>query len=161
MSDYATCQALRGLELNRVEMLTVVGFPVGGGSMFVRFVVDEVDVDSRQPLGVFQAIARLARHGVLSLQDARQEKEIGEWFDKNLVKPARFTTSKPPYHNKQSKAISWWKDSAHSHISQVRLLVAILERHGVSVRMLTADRVGYVVYEDDPQIVAEPFAGKS
>lgn len=34
----------------------------------------------------------------------------------------------------------------------------MLENHGVAVRMLKADRVGYVVYEDDYQIVAEPFS---
>jgi hypothetical protein len=37
-------------------------------------------------------------------------------------------------------------------------LVVIPEHHGISVRMLKADRVGYIVYEDDFQIVAEPFA---
>jgi hypothetical protein len=92
--------------------------------MFVRFVVDELDVDSKQPLGVFQAIARLAGQGILALQEEQQKKEIGKWFDKNLAKPTRFTTSKPPHYRKQSKAISWFKDSAHAHISQVRLLVA-------------------------------------
>lgn len=52
------------------------------------------------------------------------------------------------------------KDSAVEHISRVRSLVAILEHHGVSVRMLKTGRVGYVVYEDEYQIVAEPFAGQ-
>ena len=37
-------------------------------------------------------------------------------------------------------------------------MVAILENHGLSVRMSKADKVGYVVYEDDYQIVAEPFS---
>ena len=40
----------------------------------------------------------------------------------------------------------------------MRELVAILETHGVAVRMLKAQRVGYVVYEDEYQVVAEPFA---
>jgi hypothetical protein len=34
----------------------------------------------------------------------------------------------------------------------------MLENHGVSVQMLKTERVGYVVYEDEYQIVAEPFA---
>ena len=37
-------------------------------------------------------------------------------------------------------------------------MVAILENHGVYVRNLKAKRVGYVVYEDEHQIVAQPFA---
>jgi hypothetical protein len=129
--------------------------------MFVRFVVAEIDDDSGYPVGVFQAIVKLRRRGALTFREEQQEKEIGKWFDKNLAKPTRFTTSKPPHYRKQSKAISWFKDTAHAHISQVRLLVAILERHGVSVRMLTTARVGYVAYEDEHQIVAEPFAGES
>ena len=128
--------------------------------MFVRFVVAEIDGDSHHPLGIFQAIAQLRRRGVLSHHEEQQEKTIGKWFDKYLAKPTRFTTSKPPHYRKQSKAISWFKDSAHEHIAQVRLLVAILERHGVVVRMLTTARVGYVAYEDEHQIVAEPFAGE-
>jgi hypothetical protein len=39
-------------------------------------------------------------------------------------------------------------------------VVAILQNHGVSVRMLKTDRIGYVVYEDEYQIVAEPFRGE-
>ena len=34
----------------------------------------------------------------------------------------------------------------------------MLENHGVHVRNLKAKRVGYVVYEDEHQIVAQPFA---
>lgn len=128
--------------------------------MFVRFVVTEIDDDSRQPLGVFHAIAKLRGRGVLTSEEQQQEIEIGKWFDKNLAKPTRFTTSKPPHYRKQSKAISWFRDSAHAHSSQIRRLIAILEHHGVSVRMLTTIRVSYVTYEDEHQIVAEPFAGE-
>ena len=81
-----------------------------------------------------------------------------EWFNTHLEKPTRFTASNPPYYRKKSRAISWFKDTAHEHIGHIREMVAILENHGVSVRMLKADRVGYVVYEDDYQIVAEPFS---
>lgn len=80
--------------------------------------------------------------------------------------PAKANRNTPPFANgtkdgapgKKSKAISWFKDSAHEHTARVRSLVAILRHHEVAVRMLRADRVGYVVYEDEYQIVAEPFA---
>jgi len=51
------------------------------------------------------------------------------------------------------------RDSATEHISHIRDrdVVGILENHGINVQMLTTDRVGYVVYEDEFQIVAEPF----
>lgn len=128
--------------------------------MFLRFVVPEKDNDSERELGVFQAIHKLRQSGALSDYELEQDEVIGQWFDKNLLKPSRFTTSKPPFHNKKSKAISWFKDTAHEHVAHARSLVAILQNHGVSVQMLKTDRVGYVVYEDDFQIVAEPFSGE-
>jgi hypothetical protein len=67
---------------------------------------------------------------------------------------------KPPFYRKKSRAISWFKDTAHEHITRVRTLAEILKNHGVSVQMLKTDRVGYVVYEDEFQIVAERFAGE-
>ena len=128
--------------------------------MYLRFVVDDVDDDSQKPLGVFQAIHNLRRKGELSDYECMQDDEVGRWFDANLPKPTRFTSSKPPFHNKKSKAISWFKYTAEKHISQMRSLAAILENHGVFVHMLKTDRVGYVVYEDEFQVVAEPFAGE-
>lgn len=37
-------------------------------------------------------------------------------------------------------------------------MVYILEQHNVYVRVLKTDRPGYIVYEDQHQVVAEPFA---
>ena len=128
--------------------------------MYLRFVVDDVDDDSQKPLGIFQAIHDLRSRGELSDYECLQDDEIDKWFDANLPKPTRFTASKPPYYRKKNKAISWFKHTAEEHISQMRSLAAILENHGVFVHMLKTDRVGYVVYEDEFQVVAEPFAGE-
>jgi hypothetical protein len=49
--------------------------------------------------------------------------------------------------------------TAQKNISVESGLVAILRNHGVIVHMLKTDRVGYVVYEDEYQIVAESFRG--
>jgi len=118
--------------------------------MYLSFVVAEIDEDSQQDLGVFQAIHKLEREGKLAEREQEQSALIDKWFDKNLRKPTRFTSSKPPFYRKKNKAISWFKDKAYEHLSQIRSLVAILENHGV----------GYIVYEDEYQIVAEPFADR-
>jgi hypothetical protein len=128
--------------------------------MFLRFVVSEIHGDSQRELGVFHAMGDLRQRGVLSEYEEHQHDLIREWFNQHLEKPTRFTASKPPFYRKRSKAISWFKDSAVEHIARARSLVVILEHHGVSVQMLKTDRVGYVVYEDEYQIVAEPFAGE-
>ena len=126
--------------------------------MYLRFVVAQVDEDSGRELGVFQAAYNLRDDGKLYPYEEPQLDELRQWFNTHLQGPTRFTASKPPYYRKKSTAISWFKDSAQEHIARVREIVAILENHGVRVRMIRADRVGYVVYEDEHQIVAEPFS---
>ena len=126
--------------------------------MYLRFVVPQIDDDSEHGLGVFQAAYRLRDEGKLYSYEETHLQSLREWFNVHLEKPRRFTAAKPPYYRKKSRAISWFKDTAHEHIGHIREMVAILENHGVSVRMLKADRVGYVVYEDEYQIVAEPFS---
>jgi hypothetical protein len=129
-------------------------------AMYLRFVVSEIDEDSDRELGVFHAVGNLRERGALSNYEEEQHDLIRNWFNNHLEKPSRFTASKPPYYRKKSRAISWFKDTAHEHLDRVRSLVAILQNHGVSVQMLKSNRVGYVVYEDEFQIVAEPFSGE-
>ena len=38
------------------------------------------------------------------------------------------------------------------------LLKRIAEEHGFLITVIRADRIGYVVYEDEFQAVAEPFS---
>jgi hypothetical protein len=126
--------------------------------MFLRFVVADIDEDSEHELGVFHAMRNLRESGALSDDEEERHDLIREWFNQHLEKPTRFTHAKPPFYRKKARAISWFKDSAHEHLSRARSLAVILQSHGISVRMLKAKRVGYVVYEDEYQIVAEPFA---
>ena len=127
--------------------------------MYLRFVVPEIDEDSGYELGVFQALRRLRDQGKLSPHEEDEHDSIRAWFNANLERPTRFTASKPPFYRKPNKAISWFKDSAQYHLDKIRALTAILENHDVAVRMISSERVGYVVYEDQFQIVAEPFRG--
>jgi hypothetical protein len=126
--------------------------------MFLRFVISEVHEESHEELGVFQAAFRLRNNGALSEQEEAAFEEIREWFSRNLNRPARFTSAKPPFYRKRQNGISWFKDSAQEHISKIREMAALLERHDVAVQMIKSTRPGYIVYEDDFQIVAAPFA---
>jgi hypothetical protein len=125
--------------------------------MYLRFVVAELHPASGKELGVFHAVGSLRDGGRLARHEEEQYDEITKWFDDHLKTPTKFTTAKPPFYRRQSKAISWFKDTANEHINRVRLLVEILRNHGISVQMLKTERVGYVVYEDEHQIVAEAF----
>jgi hypothetical protein len=129
--------------------------------MYLRFVVADINADSGRELGVFHAIWNLRDEDKLHAHEVELHDSIVQWFSEHLEKPTRFTASKPPFYRKKNVAISWFKDTAHEHIARVRELAVILEHHGVSVRMLKASRVGYIVYEDEFQIVAQPFADTS
>jgi hypothetical protein len=126
--------------------------------VFIRFVVSEVSGESERELGLFMAVQKLRRAGTLFTYEEKLHDSILRWFSENLKRPSRFTNSKPPYYRKKSKAISWFRHSASQHIAKIRELAAILVNHGLHVRMMKSKRVGYVVYEDEYQVTAEPFA---
>jgi hypothetical protein len=126
--------------------------------MYLRWVVAEIDPDSHRRLGVFHAAADLREGPSIHPKDKAHLEELRDWFNEHLEKPDRFTASKPPYYRKQPKALSWFKDTAHDHIGKVRAMTKIVEQYGIAVTVLRAERVGYVVYEDGFQIVAEPFS---
>jgi len=127
---------------------------------YLRFAVADIHESSGKELGVFHAVLRLREEGKLYPHEEELHDRTRDWFNQNLEKPTRFT-SKPPFYRKPNKAISWFKDTAKDHINHVRDLVGILQNHGVAVQMLKTDRVGYAVYEDEYQIVAEPFADET
>ena len=127
-------------------------------SMYLRFVVAEIDEDSERALGVFHAMWNLRNAGKLHAYEEGHYDSVRWWFNANLACPTRFTAAKAPFSRKRNRALSWFKDSAIDHIAQIRELVEILENHDAHVRTLKAKRVGYIVYEDEHQIVAEPFA---
>ena len=78
-----------------------------------------------------------------------------DWFAEHLDKPRRFKRS----HKKDAaeKAISWYKDNATVHIGKMNTIAEILREHGVTVEILRTEKPGYIVYEDEFQVMAEPF----
>ena len=48
-------------------------------------------------------------------------------------------------------------DSATDHIGLAREVVELLRQHDVVVETILTDRPGFLVFEDDFQILAEPF----
>jgi hypothetical protein len=123
--------------------------------MYLRFIVHDIDEDSGRRQGLFQSLFEIRERDELYDYELERVKEIGEWFDIHLKKPSSFTRSSKPHA--LNKAISWFKDGATDHISMMRELAAILENHGVRIDVIRTERPGYIVYEDEHQITAEPF----
>jgi hypothetical protein len=126
---------------------------------FIRFVLAKDDPDSGVEEGVFRLAYRLRDDSEVSAQDRQTLTEILDWFETHLPSPARFnrTTSKG-FYRRATRGIAWFRDTATDCAARMHQLRDILEAHGHHVSMIRETRIGYVVYEDDFQVVAEPFA---
>jgi len=124
---------------------------------FIRFVVDALDEDSGHRLGVFNAAVALCDRGELSEAELKVLADVGRWLGGNLARPSRFTRKRNDSH-RRPRALSWFNDSALDHIRCIRQVCSVLSARGIQVRTIVSDRPGYVVYEDEFQVVAEPFA---
>lgn len=129
--------------------------PLGDKTVFVRFVVDALDRKSGRRQGLFSAFALLKGQGDLEPHELEAWEDIRGWFEIHLASPESFSRSARPHAKKV--ALSWFKPSATEHIARMRAAAEILRARGVHVEALLSARPGYVVYEDEHQVVAEPF----
>jgi hypothetical protein len=118
---------------------------------YVRFVVGREDEDSNVEQGIFQAVALALEWQNIKGSDAEELNELRGWFSENLERPTSFG------RDKLRLGICWFKTGATAHISRIWEMVQILERNGIYVKKIRTDRPGYVIYEDEWQLVAEPF----
>jgi hypothetical protein len=124
--------------------------------MFVRFVIDTLDEDSGRRQGLFQAGETLASSGRMGADDLKYLELLYAWFKAHLPVPTRFAVSSKPHAKAQ--ALSWFRDASSEHIGQMREYKRVLEKYGLQVSMLCTKRPGYIVFEDQHQVVAYPFA---
>jgi len=125
---------------------------------FIRFVVARLNADSGVEDGLFTVAYDLSRSGEISETDRLEIADSLSWLETNVPTPTRFNRSRSKgYYRRTTRGISWIRDTAIEHIARMRELKGIVERHGHVVTSIHEDRVGYVVYEDEIQVVAEPF----
>jgi pyruvate-formate lyase-activating enzyme len=119
--------------------------------------VHQRDEESGYRQGFIHATDELERCKVLSVHEAERLEQLLKWFKVNLPIPTRFSRTRNSYHKKK-RALSWFKESALVQLERARELIELMREHGIVVEMIRTSRPGYVVYEDDFQVVAEPFA---
>ena len=86
-------------------------------------------------------------------------QEALAWFEKHVTVPERFNRSKSKgYYRRKSRGVAWFRDSATECISRMHELKRIVECSGCPVDIVREERVGYIVYEDEWQVIAEPFS---
>ena len=124
--------------------------------MFIRFVTGNYDRRSGRRQGVFHAGNHLLGTTFITASDIEKLREAFDWFNSNLPHPTRFSLSARPH--RKAQALSWFRPTAVDHIARMHDYTRILNDNGLLTEMLNTRRPGYVVYEDDYQIVAYPFA---
>lgn len=129
------------------------------GAEFVRFVVPAwIHRESQAPIGVIGAAYELSRRDAISHELRRELERLIEWFEENLAVPDRFNRTKSKgWYRRDTRGISWLRSTAVQHLARMADLAACITRCGYAIAEVRAKRVGYVVYEDDVQVIAEPF----
>jgi hypothetical protein len=118
---------------------------------YIRFVIGREDEESHVERGIFHAAAQALEWQDITGSDADELNELLAWFSENLKAP---TSSGRDEHR---LGICWFKTGATEHISRIWEMVHILERNGIYLKKIRTDKPGYVIYEDEWQLVAEPF----
>jgi len=126
--------------------------------VLLRFVLLRSHPDTGVEEGVFSAAYELRDSAFIPISDRRLLEDLLSWFGANLATPARYNRTKSKgYYRRRTAGVSWLKPTATEHIAKMRALIVILEENGYRVSQSTTKRPGYVVFEDDHQVVAEPF----
>lgn len=106
--------------------------------------------------GLFQLTRWLKHSGRLSDRDVDLMQEKVRYFNIYLRVPTRFSPYRD-YKRRESTALCWFKPEAAEMIERMRDLSMWLWLRGVGVRIQKAKHPGYIAYEDDHQIAAQPF----
>ena len=125
--------------------------------MFLRFASKKkVDERTGRPVGIFTAAYDLRDGETLSQVEEDELRELLGWFGKHLLIPSKFSRNRNGSH-KNTPGISWIKDTASEVIRELWCLKDFLERQGLAIDVIRTDRPGRIVYEDESQVIAEPF----
>ncbi len=122
----------------------------------LRFVASDPDRDDDRPEGVFAAAYDIL-HRDRSPKFIQDEiRKTLDWFVAELPIPGRFVRGRRPHRS--DTGLCWFKPASDDCIRNVRYLVHLVSECGIPVREIRTDKPGYVIYEDEHQVVAKPVA---
>jgi hypothetical protein len=131
--------------------MTMKGTSTGGPIVFIRFVTAAIDEQSNVLAGLFRAVERLEDEA-LPDYEVNALAEAESWFNQYMASPFDYLPPAKIYE----RAISWFKPNAGEHLARAWELVSILERNDIPIWMVKSPKVGYIYYEDEAQVFAEP-----
>src|SRR5690242_18371519 len=109
--------------------------------MFLRFAITQIDEDSRKPQGVFAAAHALLDSCELEVEESKRLRDLLDWFGEKLPEP--------PEDFYASRAIFWFKSSAHESVSRIWELVQLLRQHGHHILVYKCSRLANISYQDE------------
>ena len=123
--------------------------------MFIRFASGEIDEDSHVSAGLFRAAYKLIREVWLPDYEYDALRELMDWFNKHLETPYDYRLEPAGLAD---RSVCWFRSSAHEHLRRAWEMVVILEERDIFMRMIKTEMPGYVLYEDEVQVLAHPNA---
>jgi hypothetical protein len=124
--------------------------------MFIRFVNHEIDEDSGVSQGLFCAAEKLLDEVKLSHYEHELLMESIDWFGRHLRNPYRHRFDRER-RRWAYQSICWFRSTATEHVHHAWQMVAILEERDIFMRMIKTDVPGYIIYEDETQVLAFPY----
>lgn len=121
--------------------------------MFIRFVCGEIDEDSHVSAGLFRAAYKLKQEVWLPDYQYDALRELMDWFNEHLETPYDFDL-KPA--DVADRSLCWFRSTATEHIRRAWEMVAVLEQRDILMRMIKTETPGYILYEDEVQVLAFP-----
>ena len=116
--------------------------------MFLRLIINKKDDASQAAQGIFVTSWQVVHAPETSKEDRWEIKKLLVWFDKHLPSP---TNEFPP------ATIFWYKSEKTELIKKTWELASLLRKQGLIVGIIKTEKPGYIFYEDDYQIGAQPF----
>jgi len=121
--------------------------------MFIRFISGDVDERSHVAAGLFCAANKLRWEDDLPDYEFDALCELRDWFNLHLASPFDFL----PETDRYARGVCWFKPTACEYLTRAWELTTILERNGVLIWTVKSRVPGYILYEDDAQVFAEPY----
>ncbi len=126
---------------------------------FIRFIQSRHHPESGVEDGLFGLAYTLRDSPEVAADNRATLADALAWFEKHLDTPSRFNRTKSKGHyRRNTRGIAWFKDTATEHLARMHEIRSVLEQDGYVVEVIVEARVGYIVFEDAFQVIAEPFS---
>ena len=107
-------------------------------------------------IGIFGLANGLAREGALTEQDYQWWTKANTWYDDAYPDPS---TIDPSVYDRgvNPQAQAWFKTTAGQLLARVPHYLTLLDRYGVNWEISRSSNPGIILYEDDVQVVVNPY----